>query len=511
MHPPPADDASALPAAAVRHRRPSLRLRLTLWMVVIALVIQLTLGLVVFLYQASALNTVFDDRIRERAEPLVKALEQSTVRIIHAGILPLADQWLSSPSNEPRFVALFDQLGVPVAASPQAAVPPDILPLVFTGSTRHGITFRRTVAGVNGASTPWRIVAQRLIDREGASYFLVVGRTDHAFEQMLALIRRVLILSLPVGIIGAGVAGWLISGLAVAPVRRIRQMADSLAPETIEQPVHLDVGLAEFQDVQAVLEEMRDRIRNAFVARDKFIANISHELKTPIAVILTEAQTLDARGLNQEARTFVRSVIDETRRLSRTIESFLTLTKIRAGKSLMEHTPCSVSDFVMDAVLGCSRMARQQQVTINPLLAEGDQPRQIVGDCELLRVMIDNLLRNAIRFSPPDSQVVVHVTESPTECTISVRDDGPAVPSGPLKATPDPASTNGSTANGRPLTLGLSIAQTIAELHAGNIAARNFPDGGCEFVVRLPADPVSPITPPLAEHALPRAAEPPAR
>jgi K+-sensing histidine kinase KdpD len=85
------------------------------------------------------------------------------------------------------------------------------------------------------------------------------------------------------------------------------------------------------------------------------------------------------------------------------------------------------------------------------------------------------------------------------------------VPAGPLKATPDPAAGNGTTTGGRPIPLGLSIAQTIAELHAGSIIARNIPAGGCELIVRLPADATSTPAAAMTEHAAPRAVEPPAR
>jgi signal transduction histidine kinase len=460
-------------------------------MVVITLVIQLTLGLVVFLYQASALNRLLDTGLRERSEPLAATLEDTDVSVVLPQLDTLAEQRLAFGPNESRRYALFDARGNLIGGSPTHGIPDNLIPLITTRSTRSGVVFRREGSIAPGAAPiPLRIISRGFIDSTHAQYFLVVVRDDQMFETMIALIRRVLILTVPVGIIGAGVAGWLISGLALAPVRRLRAVADTLAPEAIEQAADVDLGVAELQGVQVVLEEVRDRIRTAFVARDRFIANISHELKTPIAVILTEAQTLDARGLTSEARAFVRSVIDETRRLNRTIESFLTVTKIRAGKSLMEHAPCSVSDFVMDAVLGCTRMARQQQVTINPLLADAEQARQIVGDCELLRVMVENLLRNAIRSSPPEAQVLVHVTESAAEFVIAVRDFGSAVPSGPLPASPDPTQSDDASGP-RGITVGLSIAQTIAELHAGQITANNIASGGCEFVVRLPSEPVS--------------------
>lgn len=479
-------------AAAARTRLPSIRLRLTVWMVVIALVIQLTLGLVVFLYQAAALNGLFDERIRERTELLARDVESTTIKIVQPTLLAFARERIGFPTEEPRAIALFDSLGVPTAGDNAVAIPPEVFPGARLHATPEGAIVCYSINTPN-AKSPWRFIVRRLTDAEGAVAYLVVGRPDTTYHSMLALIRRILFLSLPVGVIGAGVAGWLISGIALAPVKRLRDVAHALDPETIQQEVPVNVGgVAELEDVQVIIEDVRERLRLAFGARDRFISNVSHELKTPIAIILTEAQTLDARSLSPEARVFVRSVIDEMRRLSRTIESFLTLTKVRAGKSLMEQSPCEVAEFVMDAVLGCSRLARQHGVTLNPLLADTDQPLLVTGDCELLRVLVDNLLRNAIRFSPENTQVIVHVTESASECIIAVRDFGPGIAHEIIGSVFEPIPTpNGTAHAGRGAGLGLAIAQTIAQLHAGSITAHNLPDAGCEFVVRIPRDPAA--------------------
>lgn len=482
--------------ALSRSRLPSIRFRLTIWTVVIALVIQLTLSLVVFLYQASALNTIFDDRLRESTEQLAAEIRDNDVRITPPDLVEYAAFQLAIAATEPRSLAIYDELGVVIAESKPIGVPADILPTLRPSATAEGVTLRRELpssAAAGAATVPWRFIARRLIDDRGETWFVVVGTIDSTYHSMLSLIRRVLFLSLPVGVIGAGVAGWLIAGLALAPVRRLRAVADALDPESIERPVSVDVGAAELEDVQAVIEDVRERLRLAFGARDRFIANVSHELKTPIAIILTEAQTLDPAGLSREGRMFVRSVIEEMRRLSRTIESFLTLTKIKAGKSLMEHTRCDVTDFVMDAVLGCSRMARQQKVTINPVLADTDQPLFVLGDSELLRVLVDNLLRNAIRFSPEDSQVILNVSESGDDCIISVRDFGPGIPEGVIDSVFEPvAQAPADATRGRRVSLGLSIAQTVAQMHSGLITARNLPDTGCEFVARIPREPSRP-------------------
>src|SRR5262249_38316740 len=147
-----------------------------------------------------------------------------------------------------------------------------------------------------------------------------------------------------------------------------------------------------------------------------------------------------------------------------------------------------VTEVVMDSVQSCSRMARHHRVTLNPLIGEADPPRTVTGDCELLRLMLDNLIRNAIRYTPEGSAVIIQVIESQQECTIAVRDFGPALPDELVGSNFEPGALAPNPAGGRGIGLGLSIAQTVAELHSGKITARNTPGRGCEFAAHLPSE-----------------------
>jgi Histidine kinase-, DNA gyrase B-, and HSP90-like ATPase len=98
------------------------------------------------------------------------------------------------------------------------------------------------------------------------------------------------------------------------------------------------------------------------------------------------------------------------------------------------------------------------------------------------------LIRNAIRFTPEGSRVVIRVSESTDRCTVSVRDFGPGIPE-EIRGTLFEPLVQAPSEQQRGIGLGLTIAQSIAELHGGRIAVANIPDGGCEFTVTLPCDP----------------------
>jgi two-component system OmpR family sensor kinase len=222
------------------------------------------------------------------------------------------------------------------------------------------------------------------------------------------------------------------------------------------------------------------------------MSNVSHELKTPIAVMLAEAQTVRAAEAPQDVRAFLASTIDELEKLSRTVDSFLLLTRVRQGKgSLQNPFPCIARDILMDSYEGCASMAAQHGVRIDLHLPQDETAdAAVVGNADLLRTVIDNLLRNAIRFSPRGDVVDVRARVDHDRLVVSVRDHGPGIPADLVPRVFDRfAQSREEERRGRGHGLGLEIALGITELHGGSISVENIPadeGGGCRFAVTLP-------------------------
>ena len=234
-------------------------------------------------------------------------------------------------------------------------------------------------------------------------------------------------------------------------------------------------------------------------------------------MLLTEGQVLDRRTLSPEATRFVESACEEMRRLGSMVESFLTLSRVNNGRAVQPSAVCPVNELVMESASHCAGMANQHRVVLQPLLTELDI--KVLGDLTLLRTMIDNLIRNAIRFSPAGEyvKIVVAVVDQPevplgvrpdgwpaqttppragptagpaptlASMQISVRDFGPGIPTSILPRIFDRFVQAAEEQRlGRGHGLGLEIAQGVAELHGGTIAARNVEPKGCEFTITLP-------------------------
>lgn len=137
-------------------------------------------------------------------------------------------------------------------------------------------------------------------------------------------------------------------------------------------------------------------------------------------------------------------------------------------------------------------MALQHGVRLRLDLEEEPLPLIVLGENELLRVMVDNLVRNAIRFSSKGQAIDIAVFRTTESSSICVRDEGPGIPTELLDTLFDRfTQAPAETARGRGHGLGLSIAQGIAELHGGRISVRNLPEAGAEFTVTLPLSPAA--------------------
>jgi signal transduction histidine kinase len=486
----PSAPAGPVPAKAAAVRGPSLRMRLTLWAIAISSIITGVLALVIVLYQRDSLERFFSARVETRSFQAVQSVMKLGPLLSDA---TLQDALTKDPSQhwlaEDQILVVYQPGGAVVASSVQPAPPLAALTNGAQGSRGPPAVYKPDLGFLGGgfAESEGRTLIWRITDRDGRPLVVAYGVSESFFQEQITLVQKVLLLILPIGVASTGLATWLVTGLAMAPLRRLSGLAEAFAPERLQRPVQLDIPSVEFAQFRRELESVRERLRSALLAQERFIANVSHELKTPIATILTEAQTMDVKHHTADDRRFVASVIDEMRRLGKTVESFLTLTKIRGGKGLANPAPCNLNDIAMEAVDASNAFAREHEVSIAPTLADGDEPPVVEGDADLLRVLVDNLIRNAIKFSSAGQRVMLTVKADDRQGVVEVRDFGPGVPAEYMDKIFDRfVQAPAEAPRGRGHGLGLSIAQGIAEIHGGTITVENCDGGGARFSLRVP-------------------------
>jgi signal transduction histidine kinase len=243
----------------------------------------------------------------------------------------------------------------------------------------------------------------------------------------------------------------------------------------------------EIGQLAGAFNKLLDRVRAALQTQRQFMANASHEQRTPISVARTAAEvTLNRRDHNTEAdyREALEIVEAQTRRLGRMVEDMLMLASADSGSAPLRLSTLYLDELALDCVRALSVIAEQKDVRLNnrgasDVLADADE--------ELVRQLLTNLIENAIKHTPSGGSVTVALVSDGTAATITVSDTGPGIPERDWARVfdrfirLDPARDSASGAG-----LGLPIARWIAHLHGGTLTLQRGPSGGCEFVARLP-------------------------
>jgi heavy metal sensor kinase len=278
---------------------------------------------------------------------------------------------------------------------------------------------------------------------------------------------------------------WWVASSALRPVRTMAREAAAISEKSPDWRLNAPSDTDELGLLARAFNDLLARLGAASRAQRQFMADASHELRTPVSVIQTAAEvTLDQPARHEaEYREALAIIREQSARLSRMVQDMFVLARADAGGYHVPMHRLYVDELVSEAVRAVAVVATAKNLE---LVSDIQPDVAIDGDDGLLHRMIMNLLDNAVQHTAPGGSVEVVLTADAATVTIAVADTGPGIPDADRDRVfdrfvrLDPAS---STASGG--GLGLPIARWIAEQHHGTLALEPSPRG-CLFVVRLP-------------------------
>ncbi len=330
----------------------------------------------------------------------------------------------------------------------------------------------------------------RLVTADGAAYtILVVPRRSMLFGAFAlpGIPPAVLAIAL---IVSAIASGWLARHLS-APIRRMQAGARALASDNLA--VRVSVGLDGRRDELAVLarefDAMADQLRATRAARTRLLRDISHELRSPLARMRV-AVALARRSPSDSARQTDR-MEREIERLDALIGQVLKLARLQDESPRLDLEPVDLGELLTEIVSDANYEAAAKRGSVR---FAADAPIEVAANRELVRSAIENVLRNAIRYSPEGAAVEVDLRAFDDAARISIRDHGPGVPAADLARIFEPfyrvAESRDRDSGGE--GIGLAITAQVLRAHGGGARASNRPDGGLEVVLELPRRPTLP-------------------
>lgn len=298
------------------------------------------------------------------------------------------------------------------------------------------------------------------------------------------------------GLAGLGVAivaGLVLSRSVYFPLQRVARAAVSVARGNYDEKVPVQ-GPAEARGLAENFNRMTEAVRSSQQTLRDFLANVSHELKTPLTSIRGFSQAMrdgtltDREGQERAARV----IEDESRRLLHLVDELLDLSRIESGQESMKRGPVPVDELFAHCAEVFSLRSRETGVSLE---VESEDVPPVLGDFDRLEQVLGNLLDNAFRHTPAGGSVRLRArlaakpagAAGDARVELSVWDSGEGIPPEELAHVFD-RFYRGDAA-GRGAGLGLAISREIVRAHGGEIRAESSPGAGTRFVVTLPAAP----------------------
>jgi len=279
--------------------------------------------------------------------------------------------------------------------------------------------------------------------------------------------------------------GWLAAGRVLRPLRTMTEHVREISARNLHQRLALEGPADELTQLAGTFDELLGRLDAAFTAQRQFVANASHELRSPLARARTLAEIAvdDPDATVESLRNSHRRVIAAGEQQERLIEALLTLA--RSERGLERRTPVDLAAITATAVHARHAEAERRGVYIHATL----EPAETAGDAHLVERLVANLIDNALRHNVPHGQVDVTTSTTAGRAVVSVANSGAVIPPSEVERLFQPFQrlVRDRTDHSDGLGLGLSIVQAIATAHQAVIGSRAQPRGGLDIEVSFPA------------------------
>jgi heavy metal sensor kinase len=303
--------------------------------------------------------------------------------------------------------------------------------------------------------------------------------------QLHRLAGALVLIGCAVVILGLTV-GWWLATRALRPIAEISRTAQKIAGGDLSQRINTSETESELGQLAAVLDSTFTRLDAAFEQQRQFTSDAAHELRTPVAVILTQIQsTLNRERSGPEYRDTLEACQRAAQRMRKLIDSLLKLAQLDAGQSPSKPEPMDLSRCAAECVELVRPLADERRIALQ---AELDAA-PCLGDADQLALVLTNLLSNAIHYNRDGGRVRIAARGEDGAAVVVVSDDGPGIAPEHLPRLFDRfyrADAARTSSQGR-TGLGLAITKAIVEAHGGTITVRSELGNGAHFEVRLPS------------------------
>ena len=479
----------------------SVRVRLTLWYTAVLTLVLIALSTITyFIFWRSTVQRT-DVNLAELSEAFLTTLDAEVNDQSGPDSLRLAGQ---VAITEHRFrdhvFAIFDDAGNIVVSSQEVPPASSTVPF-FSPSFQHFFDASsradRLFGKVKGGRDGYRGFA-RHFSSLGKTYTLVILQSLHQQQEMLEEVTATFAWVIPIAIVLASAGGYFLARKSLAPVVAMSTQAGRIGAANLHERLAVQNDRDELGHLAQSFNGLLDRLSQSFERQRRFMADASHELRTPVAILRGEAEVaLSQQGRSlEEYRESLGVLHQEAERLTHIVEDLFTLTRADAGQYPLQPRDFYLDELIAECVHSARTLALAKKICLN-LEEASESP--IHADESLLRRMILNLLDNAIKYTPEGGSVSVTCRRGGKEYALSITDTGGGIPADLQPRIferffrADKARSRTEN-DGGGAGLGLSISRWIAEAHHGRLELTHSNSAGSTFTAYLPAEPLPSAT-----------------
>ena len=391
--------------------------------------------------------------------------------------------------------SVFDAQGSLVMASP-------VSPVLLDPEVERYNDLRRRATANAARPRPFRTLSasghlyrgySRAFEADGKNYVLVALESMRGEQAFMAALGQTYALVIPLAVLLAALGGYFLARRSLSPVALMSDQAEQIGATNLQNRLAVKNKTDELGRLAGSFNRLLDRLEESFQLQRRFVADASHELRTPVAILSGEAEVALAKPdrAPEEYRESLEILQKESLRLKKIVEDLFTLTRADIGQLPLSKSDFYLDELVADCVHACRTLAQAKQITLQ-CNAAVEMPAH--ADEAFLRRMFLNLLDNAIKYTPSRGAITISGERREDFYFVTVSDTGPGI-SAELQARvferffrAEKARTSSDSVNGG-AGLGLAICRWIAEAHQGTLELTRSGATGSTFTFSMPAAP----------------------
>jgi signal transduction histidine kinase len=449
----------------------NIRTKLTVTFFVIVIVVLTMISFSIYFFSEDYRKVDFIRRLKNRAINTAKILTE--VKEVNADLLKRMER--NNPASLPnQFIAIYSNDGAVLYASDTP------VPFNIDSSILEKI---RTGPELQYREGRYEVVGFVLKD---SNFTVIAAAVDVYGVEALDNLRDVLLITFVVSVFIVGVLGWFFSGRVLAPISKIVDQVSTISEVNLDDRLDEGNNVDELSRLSQTFNRMLERLQAAFASQKNFIANASHEIKTPLTVMRTEIEVslLQVRDSNYYVNV-LQSILEGIAGLNRLSTQLLQLAQASADYPDKNFKPFRIDDILWEVKDELTRAYPDYVIEIDFDLNLDTHSLVVEGDEQLIKVALFNLMHNGCKFSD-NHRLLVKLETDQMVLTLRFVNSGRGIDPSEMNRIFEPFYRNKAFQKIKGSGIGLSLVNRITQLHKGTIRVESIPDHVTEFQLKLP-------------------------